>query len=178
MTTTPPAVGGALFETPAPPTPEPLATLTVYGDPTAQGSKTLVPGRGRAADRRFMVEGGNAAARARRVAWRTAVAEAAAEARDTLGDPLDGCLTIAIVFRHPMPASRSKRARDRGIAGKYTAPDIDKLSRSTLDGLKAGGLIVDDARATDLRAVKLEVVGWTGATITITRFALPAGVEP
>lgn len=35
------------------------------------------------------------------------------------------------------------------------------------DSLTASGLIKDDARIVALRAVKLEVDGWTGATITV-----------
>lgn len=148
---------------------EVLAAFTVLGEATPQGSKTMVPGRGRAADRKFMVEGGSKDARGRRVAWRTAVAEAARDAAPAAG-PLDGCLAVSITFRFAMPASRSKRARDAGVAGKYTAPDVDKIARSTLDGLKAGGLIVDDARVTELHVVKLEVVGWTGASVEVSRW--------
>lgn len=37
------------------------------------------------------------------------------------------------------------------------------------DSLKAGGLITDDARIVAIIATKLEVVGWTGATIELWR---------
>ena len=67
-----------------------------------------------------------------------------------------------------MPKSRPKKVRERGYAPKTTAPDLDKLVRAVCDALQAGGLITSDARIATLTARKREVVGWTGATITLT----------
>lgn len=41
------------------------------------------------------------------------------------------------------------------------------IYRAVCDALTASGLIVDDARICEVSARKVEVVGWTGATITI-----------
>lgn len=80
---------------------------------------------------------------------------------------MDGPLSLDVVFRAPMPASRSKAIRAAGRWWKPTAPDLDKLVRSVGDSLTASGLIKDDARIVALRAMKWEVDGWTGATITV-----------
>ena len=131
-----------------------VITFDVVGQPAAQGSKRHVGG-GR------MVE--TAAGHA---PWRAAVAAAArTHAPDT---PLDGPITLIVVFRFTMPKSRPRAVRDAGTAPKTTAPDLDKLVRAVGDGLQAGGLIADDARIAEVRASKVEVIGWTGATITVT----------
>jgi crossover junction endodeoxyribonuclease RusA len=129
----------------------------IFGNPAAQGSKRHVGG-GR------MVETAKGHA-----PWRSAVAAAAHAAAVDLGltEPLDGALAVDVTFRFPMPASRSKRIREIGQHPKTTAPDLDKLARALLDGLQAGGLIVDDARVCVLRARKVEVVGWTGASVEV-----------
>jgi Holliday junction resolvase RusA-like endonuclease len=80
---------------------------------------------------------------------------------------MDGPLSLDVVFRAPMPASRSKAIRAAGRWWKPTAPDLDKLVRSVGDSLTASGLIKDDARIVALRAMKIEVDGWTGATISV-----------
>lgn len=129
-------------------------TFEVVGNPAAQGSKRHVGG-GRMVE---MAKG--------HAPWRAAVAAAA---RDVAPDvPLDGPLTLDVEFRFPMPKSRARRLRDAGRAPKTTAPDLDKLVRAVGDALTAGGLITDDARITEVHASKVEVVGWTGATIRIT----------
>ncbi len=76
-------------------------------------------------------------------------------------DPLDQPLAVDIVFYLPRP----KRPRFMLPA---TAPDLDKLCRSTLDGLEQSGVIRNDARVTTLRAAKTYPEdGFTGAKITI-----------
>ena len=50
-------------------------------------------------------------------------------------------------------------------AARWTA--LDKLVRGGGDSLTAAGLIKDDARIVALRAMKIEVDGWTGATISV-----------
>lgn len=126
----------------------------VIGLPAPQGSKRHVGG-GR------MVE------MSKKVGpWRDAVAHAA---RDVMAgaDPLDGPLVLLVDFRMPMPASRRKADRERGWKWADRQPDLDKLVRSTLDGLTAGGMIVDDARVVSIDARMREVVGWTGAVIEV-----------
>lgn len=150
-----------------------LLEFEVLGIPMPQGSKKAFVANGRA----MMKEssGGHAA-------WRNAVAQTAKDIVDTaitewakvqpglnLGYPLDGPLGLSIEFRFPMPKSRSKAQRATGRMFKTTAPDTSKLIRCVEDGLQAGGLIVDDARFCAIEACKVEVVGWTGAAITITR---------
>ena len=66
-----------------------------------------------------------------------------------------------------MPKSRRAAVRQAGIASKTTAPDLDKLIRSTGDALTTSGLIRDDALICSVHASKLEVVGWAGAVIRL-----------
>lgn len=133
-----------------------LCTFEIVGNPAAQGSKRHV-GAGRMVE---MAKGHKP--------WRDAVANAAREIADNLDDtPLDGPLRLDVEFRFPMPTSRSKALRTAGRAPKVSAPDTDKLIRCLGDALQAGGLIRDDARLTEIHARKIEVIGWTGATVTI-----------
>ena len=99
--------------------------------------------------------------------WRNAVAAAAKNIADSLPGPLSGPLSLDVVYRFAMPASRPKSARSAGLAWKTTAPDRDKLDRAICDGLQASGLIGNDAQICAGESVKYEVVGWTGATITL-----------
>lgn len=132
--------------------------LRILGVPAPQGSKTRMPNGA-------LVEGGSSTGRAKHRAWRTAVAEAAAHAMTTRDAPLDGPLQLVADFRLPRPASarKSKVWADR-------KPDLDKILRSTLDGLTDGGLIADDARVVYVSASKaLADVSdpWTGAIIRL-----------
>ena len=131
----------------------------VLGTPTPQGSKTKMPNGA-------MVEGGSKTQREARRHWRGAVAW---QAREVAAGrpPLDGPLSLDVEFRFAMPSSRRKAEREAGRIAKVTAPDLDKLVRSVGDGLQAGGLIRDDARIYQILARKVEVVGWTGATIRL-----------
>ena len=95
------------------------------------------------------------------------MAEAAAEAATLFPAPLDCPLWLIVTFRFPMPSSRSKALRLLGKAPKGTTPDLDKLLRSLGDGLAAGGLIANDSRIARVWADKIEVVGWTGASVWI-----------
>lgn len=135
----------------------------VLGNPAPQGSKRHV-GNG------ILIESSKKVA-----PWRQAVAAAA---RDLANDHgcLDQPLTLAVVFRFPMPRSRPAAVRRAGEAPKTTTPDVDKLLRSTADGLVMGGLIVDDARLVTVLGTKREVVGWTGAELTLCPW--PAPWEP
>jgi Holliday junction resolvase RusA-like endonuclease len=159
-----PPAGGASLTLPAPPAPKPYVVLEVLGLPAPQGSKTKMPNGA-------MVEAGSATGRANHRLWRTAVAETAhhAAAQYELA-ALDGPVVAELVFRFPMPASRTAAVRRAGIGPHAVKPDIDKIVRATLDGLVAGGVLRDDARVASLIAEKLEVDGWTGARIRLWRW--------
>lgn len=128
--------------------------LRIIGVPAPQGSKRHVGG-GR------MVESSKKVG-----PWRDAVAHAGHNAM-TGEAPLDGPLRLTAHFRVAMPASRRKADRERGWRWADKTPDLDKLLRSTLDGLTAGGVIVDDARVVVIDARMTEVVGWTGADLCV-----------
>lgn len=134
----------------------------VLGVPAPQGSKTAVVRGGRA----ILLDGATATARSKHVQWRQAVAAAAHEAAAS-NPPYPLPIAATIVFRFPMPASRTKRDRALGWLWKHSAPDLDKLLRSTFDGLTDGGLIADDRLIVSVVATKIEVGGWTGASIEV-----------
>ena len=137
-------------------------TIIVAGTPAPQGSKTAY----RRGDRVVLVEGSTSAQRARHKAWRTDVTLAAMNA--AVGHPtMAGPLEVEIIFRFPMPASRPKHIRERLRVWKTTTPDIDKLCRSTLDGLTDSAVIADDRYVAVLVASKYESSEPSGATITI-----------
>ena len=142
-----------------------MITFEVVGLPKPQGSKVAFNAGGRA---RMKESGG-----AEHAAWRNQVAQVArdiAQHADVLGfiAPLDGALELSILFRFPMPASRSKATRALGEVAKTTAPDLSKLIRAVEDSLTAAGLIADDARIARYgRMSKVETTGWTGCTIEI-----------
>lgn len=148
----------------------------VHGIPAPQGSKTAVAIAGQAR----LIDAGGTTGRARLRDWRSAVAEAAADAamtarRNGHDIPLDGPLSLDITFRHHMPTSRPAATLRAGVAWKTTAPDTSKLLRATEDALTASGLIRDDARIAVHNIRKIEVIGWTGASITVaTLDAVPA----
>lgn len=137
-------------------------SFDVVGTPAPQGSKTRMPNGA-------MVEGRSTAQRQGHAHWRSAVAQAARSAMASQGltSPLDGPLALTVTFRFTMPKSRKKAVRDQGWCPKTSAPDLDKLIRSTGDALKEGGMIVDDALFVSVYATKQEHDGWTGAIVTV-----------
>lgn len=82
--------------------------------------------------------------------WRVAVSWAAREARAGR-PPMDGPLVLRLVFALPTPTSASRKKLALGPCRK---PDLDKLIRSTMDGLTDGGLWVDDSRVVRVEASK------------------------
>ncbi|WP_151530546.1 MULTISPECIES: RusA family crossover junction endodeoxyribonuclease [Corynebacterium] len=123
-------------------------TILVPGIPAPQGSKKHIGG-GR------MVESSK-----KLPAWRRAVKIAAATTHQG-AEPLDQPLAVDIIFYLPKP----KRPR---FPLPATTPDLDKLCRSTLDGLEQSGMIRNDSRVVTLRAAKtFHQDGFTGAHITI-----------
>lgn len=135
----------------------------VLGVPAPQGSKSAVPTR----SGRVVVLEGKGSQRVRHRAWRGAVAEAA---RDAVPVRFDQAVEIEITFRMPRPKSWPKsRIFPSG------RPDVDKLARSTLDGLTDGGALSDDSIVCRLTVEKIAVTGWTGAVITIRTMAGQVG---
>ena len=84
--------------------------------------------------------------------YRQAVADACEGYIDDRDDwvPLDGHLQAEFIFYLP-PAPKSDPDRPY----PNVAPDLDKLIRSTCDGITRGKLWKDDARLVDVRAMKL-----------------------
>ena len=103
-------------------------------------------------------------------AWRNAVTIHANDAGLT-GVLLDGPLQARITFWLPRPKKHYRANGElRPDAPTYVAvkPDNDKLQRSTFDALTQAGVIVDDARIVDVRAIELYADGSPGAHIRIT----------
>lgn len=76
--------------------------------------------------------------------WREAVKAASQEQAD-LTDTVLGGFRVSFTFTFKRPA---KPVRE------YPPIDIDKLCRSTLDGMVSGGIVEDDRHCVHLRAVK------------------------
>jgi crossover junction endodeoxyribonuclease RusA len=123
--------------------------VTVAGIPAPQGSKRHV-GNG------ILVESSKKVG-----PWREAVA--AAVLAKTGGRVLfpSGPVAVAVVFYLPRPRSHYGTGRNAGVlkvsAPRYPfgQPDVDKLLRSTLDGLTAARVFGDDAQVAKAHAVKV-----------------------
>ncbi|MBK3559283.1 RusA family crossover junction endodeoxyribonuclease [Streptomyces sp. MBT56] len=136
-----------------------MIELDVIGTPAPQGSKRHVGG-GRMVESSKKVK-----------PWRNAIE---AEALNHTFDPWP-YVGVAVVFRLKRPKShyRTGRFADQLKSGapllpaKY--PDLDKLCRSTLDGLKAGQAFGDDAQVVilDARKVYAEKAEQPGARIRL-----------
>lgn len=123
-----------------------LLDVIVRGLPAPQGSKRHV-GRG------ILVESSK-----RVKPWRDAVRSTVADAWPH--DSFDGPVIVELTFAFPRPAGHYGTGRNAGTL-KASAPlrpaglpDVDKLARSTLDGIVAAGVLRDDARVVDLHARK------------------------
>ena len=106
--------------------------------------------------------------------WRRDVIDTTVRVRELEGwGTLDGCIEVDIEFRLPRPASVkiSKRPYPN------VKPDLDKITRNTLDGLKQAGMFTDDAQVINL-SVSKRYAGDTpsqspGATIRVGLVPLP-----
>jgi crossover junction endodeoxyribonuclease RusA len=131
--------------------------LLVFGtEPGPQGSKRHV-GNGR------LIEASKKVA-----PWRAAVADAVAKAWVAYEKfvVFDDAVDIDITFYLPRPATVKRPL-------PIKPPDIDKLARSTLDGLVQGGALVDDALVTELTVRKRYADDRpTGAEIQIKPYKL------
>lgn len=108
--------------------------FSVEGLPIPQGSKTVAKGGGKT-----WLRDANAI---RLKPWRAKIAAAA----DT-GESFDCPVVVFAVFYLPKPQ------RPRWLL-PGVKPDVDKLARALLDGMKDGGLLAEDSRVVDLHAVK------------------------
>ena len=124
---------------------EPVLTFTVYGTPAPQGSKRHV-GRG------ILIESSKKVK-----PWREAVKWAALQLDS---QTFDGPLEVELRFLLSRPKGHYGTGRNAGTvkasspAYPATRPDIDKLARSTLDGLGEAGLFGDDSQIVTLRLEK------------------------
>jgi len=125
-------------------------------EPAPQGSKRHV-GNGR------MVE-----ASAKVKPWRFAVSQAALETKEPMTDrPV--MVQITFMFNRPKSHYNSKgQLKPTAPLYKQTKPDLDKLCRSTLDGL-TNVLLKDDSQVVNLICCKIyaEEGELPGALITI-----------
>lgn len=135
--------------------------LTVHGLPAPQGSKRHVGGG-------VMIETGGAKLKA----WRDAVRVDAA-----LGmagrPPLVGPVAVHVTFMLPRPKSHyrtgsfAQELKSTAPTLHSSKPDLDKLVRSTLDGLKAGGVYLDDSQVSSLHTTKRYTGGAPMAMLSI-----------
>jgi len=116
-----------------------MIAFFVPGIPAPQGSKrAFVVGK-----RAVLVESSKACK-----PWRDSVRAAALEATQGAA-PLSGPLSVSVAFILPRPKSVPKGR----LGWPATKPDIDKLLRSTLDGLTAV-LFGDDSQVVEVAATK------------------------
>lgn len=108
-----------------------MIRLEIFGTPSPQGSKVRFPNGA-------LVDGTSKTGRRKLADWRQAVTAAAGGAVPEHGC-LRGPVSLTVTFRFLLPKT------DRYRTLHASKPDIDKLLRSTLDGLTSGGLIGDDA---------------------------------
>ncbi|WP_329203848.1 RusA family crossover junction endodeoxyribonuclease [Streptomyces sp. NBC_01435] len=127
-------------------------TIVVHGRPAPQGSKRYAGHRLNAASGRVsavLVE------QSKRVKpWRALVTRAAMEAMldHRLDYPLDGPLEADIVFTVLKPVSAPKRRRTWPTTRH--SGDVDKLIRSTFDGIADAAAVADDSRIIRVTATK------------------------
>jgi Holliday junction resolvase RusA-like endonuclease len=126
-----------------------VITLRVDGEPAPQGSKSV--GR----------HGGVYEKSKKVKPWRDAIRAAAlARTGAAASAPVTGAVTVNITFWLPRPAGHYRTGRNSHLLHysaprcPLTRPDLDKLVRSTLDGLKEAGIYGDDGQVVDLSAHK------------------------
>lgn len=112
----------------------------VYGIPAPQGSK------------KAFVRGGKAVVveQSEKVApWRNAVSSAAVAARQQVPEQFVGAVGVRITFFLPRPKTAPKSRVYPAVT-----PDLDKLLRSTLDGISDAGVWEDDKQVVQIVASK------------------------
>lgn len=118
--------------------------IVAYGVPGPQGSKSV---KGRRRNGSVILVESSAKVKP----WRAAVESAAVLVRPAT--PLDGPLTVDMVFTMPRPRAHYGTGRNAGaLKDRYVnampdrVPDLSKLARSTEDALTDARLWADDAR--------------------------------
>jgi crossover junction endodeoxyribonuclease RusA len=118
-----------------------VITLQVHGEPAPQGSKSVS-------------RHGGVYEKSRKVKpWRDAIRAAALQQG---ARPIAGPVEVAITFWLPRPKGHyrtgrnSDRLRPAAPVRPATRPDLDKLTRSTLDGLASGCAYGDDGQVVEL----------------------------
>jgi crossover junction endodeoxyribonuclease RusA len=123
----------------------PWTTFTIHGEPAPQGSKRHV-GRG------ILIESSKKVK-----PWREAVKWAVLE---TGAATIEGPVELRLRFLLQRPKGHYGTGRNAGKVKESSPvfpavrPDIDKLARSTLDGLGDAGLFSDDSRIVSLALEK------------------------
>ena len=144
-------------------------TITVYGVPAPQGSKSFKGMRGGHA---ILAESSKKVK-----PWREAVKWAAIERMDSAkwsdggfgqGEAFAGPVTVEVDFYFTHPKTGKRRPTHS------VKPDIDKLLRSTFDALKDAGVYEDDSRICSVVARKHYANGHSpvpaGAVIRVERW--------
>lgn len=131
----------------------------VHGVPAPQGSHTAIK-RG---DRAIIVPGSSTAGRLKHATWRNAVSLVASQQGAYFDEPV----SVGLSFYFAPVKSDSYRTRH------VSTPDLDKITRSSIDSLVAAGLLRDDSLVFDLHACKFYAPSShaTGAMIEIWGFA-------
>ena len=112
-----------------------MISYWIDGEPAPQGSKNGFVKNGRV----VMVESSKKVK-----PWREAVAW---QTKAKVTEPMTTSVEIALVFHLPRPKTVSRK-------WPSVKPDLDKLIRSTFDGLTTGGLYTDDALVIAVSASK------------------------
>lgn len=155
----------------------PRLVVVVHGIPAPQGSKRHV-GNG------VLVESS-----AKVAPWRALVVAAVVDVLTVARHPVpatlwrdvgrDAPIELSAVFTLARPASHYRTGKHSGDLRAAAPeqpvgrPDLDKLLRSTLDGLTDAGALADDARVVDVHAVKvypgghLDALDTPGAVLTL-----------
>lgn len=140
--------------------PATLAIFTVYGIPAPQGSKRPVRlGKGPTA-RIGMVESSTKVG-----PWRAAVKAAALL---HMPAPMTGPVSVSLTFYLPRPG------RPQHPVYPVTMPDLDKLVRSTLDGLAEGAAVGNDSQVCQIVTSKLYATGDNAPGCVVTLRAMGA----
>lgn len=123
---------------------DPVLDIWVPGVAQPKGSKTAVPRGGRI----IQIEAADFNNDGALTAWSrdiVRIATSAWRSQPALDEP------VHLVAEFWMPRPSSYRAT---ASYRRTKPDVDKLARATGDALKAAGVLFEDSRIVDLRAVK------------------------
>jgi Holliday junction resolvase RusA-like endonuclease len=128
-----------------------MISYFVPGEPAPQGSKNGFVKNGRV----VLVESSKKVK-----PWREAVALTTALHRAG-SEPIATSVEIALVFHLLKPKSVKRQFPS-------VKPDLDKLIRSTFDGLTTGGLYVDDALVIALSASKIYTDSKPGCQIIVS----------